>query len=375
MGLSHSPKIVTNGLVFAYDMGNTNKSWKGAPITNEAKNASNQVDWTVGGLLQAVSLTTVVTNEVYNITSTTGTGTSFRIYFSNAVLTNGATYTISYKYKIISGGPLFRANDWCDTSITRVTTDLGGGVFYETATGTRATYDVTFRFLDFEISNNTVVQIWDLQLELGSFATPYSSTRVRSNTQAILDLTGLNTITVNNLTYNINNTFSFNGSSSWIELPTSSLFDSQAITMESWNNPTTTAQNGFLFEKGQVNTQYSNFYNSDGTFYFRTMGLSPQDLTFTSSSFITANKWNHVVCTVGNGTKVVYVNGNIVAQATGVTGTMPTGQTNQYVGKYGSGANQYTFNGSIAVSKVYNRALTSAEVQQNFNALRGRFGI
>lgn len=35
MGLSHSSSIVTNGLVFAYDMANTKKSWKGRPVTNQ----------------------------------------------------------------------------------------------------------------------------------------------------------------------------------------------------------------------------------------------------------------------------------------------------------------------------------------------------
>ena len=33
------------------------------------------------------------------------------------------------------------------------------------------------------------------------------------------------------------------------------------------------------------------------------------------------------------------------------------------------------FNGDIAQVSVYNRALTAAEISQNFNALRGRFGI
>jgi hypothetical protein len=145
--------------------------------------------------------------------------------------------------------------------------------------------------------------------------------------------------------------------------------------MESWNKPTTTSQSGFLFEKGQVNTQYSNFYNSDGTFYFITIGLSPQDLTFTASTHITAGQWNHVVCTVGGGTKTVYINGIQRYQQTGVTGTMPTGQTNQYVGKYGSGGNEYPFNGSIAVSRVYNRALSPSEVAQNFQAQRSLYGV
>lgn len=34
MSLDHNPKIVTNGLEFYYDMGNTKKSWKGRPTTN-----------------------------------------------------------------------------------------------------------------------------------------------------------------------------------------------------------------------------------------------------------------------------------------------------------------------------------------------------
>jgi hypothetical protein len=32
-------------------------------------------------------------------------------------------------------------------------------------------------------------------------------------------------------------------------------------------------------------------------------------------------------------------------------------------------------NGNIAIMRVYNRALSAAEVKQNYNALRDRFGI
>jgi hypothetical protein len=32
-------------------------------------------------------------------------------------------------------------------------------------------------------------------------------------------------------------------------------------------------------------------------------------------------------------------------------------------------------NGNIAMVRVYNRALSAAEVKQNYNALRDRFGI
>jgi hypothetical protein len=33
------------------------------------------------------------------------------------------------------------------------------------------------------------------------------------------------------------------------------------------------------------------------------------------------------------------------------------------------------FNGNVGNVQIYNRALTQAEITQNFNALRGRYGI
>ena len=357
MSVFAGPEISQSGLVFAYDMGNTDKSWKGAPATNLITNPTNEVIATTNEFNVFADITPIF--------DTYGTGIySISADIKSEVPGDITVYTASGAVEYNIG--YYTAA--CESYYKRF--------YFNNINVTHTDPATTYSNLSFYGTYGTGKRpsIKNVQIEKNAFCTPFVN-GTRSNTQAILDWTGLNTITVNNLTYNSNNIFSFNGSSSWIELPTSSLFDSQAITMESWNNPTATSQNGFLFEKGQVNTQYSNFYYSDGTFYFRTMGLSSQDLTFASSSYITANKWNHVVCTVGNGTKVVYVNGNIVAQATGVTGTMPTGQTNQYVGKYGSGANQYTFSGSIAVSKVYNRALTASEIQQNFNALRSRFSI
>ena len=142
--------------------------------------------------------------------------------------------------------------------------------------------------------------------------------------------------------------------------------------MESWSNVNSVFQNGFLFEKGYVNTQYSNFFNSDGTFYFRTMGLSTQDLTFYAPSYITVNTWNHIVCTYSSGTKAIYVNGVQVAGQTGLTGTISTDTTGLYIGAYGNGIG-YFINGEIAVSRVYNKALTAQEVNQNFSAQSSRF--
>jgi hypothetical protein len=42
---------------------------------------------------------------------------------------------------------------------------------------------------------------------------------------------------------------------------------------------------------------------------------------------------------------------------------------------YTPNGSDYEYNGSIAMVRVYDRALTKAEIQQNFNSTRNRFGV
>ncbi len=184
--------------------------------------------------------------------------------------------------------------------------------------------------------------------------------------------------TASNTTYNTDpiKYFSFNGSNSSLVSSTSTAYDSQTITMECWCYPNTLTQNGFLFEKGQVNTQYSMFFSTTNIFYFRTIGgtINNQDLTFTTTTYLTVSSWNHIVCTYNGSAKTIYVNGAQVATVA-ASGALQTGQTNQYIGKYGALGDNYPFNGRIAESRVYNIALSAAQVLQNYNATKGRFGL
>lgn len=374
MGSFSGPEISTSGLVLHYDMGNLDKSFRGAPTTNLAKNASNVVDWSVSGLTQSVTRSMIVANEVYRITSTSNTGTSFRIYFAGAVLVNGATYTVSYKYKIISGGPLFRANDWCDESITTVTTALANGVFYETASGTRATYDSTYRFLDLEMSNNTVVEIYDLQLEQRSFATPYSSTQVRTNTQALLDLTRRNTVTASSLTYASNNTFSFGGSDS-ITIPNIAIYDfSSEQTIEIWLRPTdndATRRNPYNQAYGGYGT-WTHEPSGAFNYYYGDSGVNGEPYVGHTTSFTVLQNEIACVCTTRNTSESRwYKNGVPDTQFTHTYGTLAATASDILIGTGYSAS----YIGDIYAIKIYNRALTATEVKQNFNALRSRFGI
>ena len=68
---------------------------------------------------------------------------------------------------------------------------------------------------------------------------------------------------------------------------------------------------------------------------------------------------------------LLYVNGNLVGtqNTTHVTWANPSTFT------LFNRSNSQTFDGKLYYLKFYNKALTASEIQQNFNALRGRFGL
>lgn len=150
--------------------------------------------------------------------------------------------------------------------------------------------------------------------------------------------------------------------------------DTQTPTVEVWVKTNSLKQNGFWFEKGSVNSQYSLF--QEGTAIQWRMNIGGITQLSTSSSVISTSSWCQVVGTYTTGTRVLYVNGVAVNSDT-QTGTIATNSSGMSVGAYGgnSGRNAYFYNGALSICRIYNQALTATQVLQNFNATRGRYGI
>ena len=101
------------------------------------------------------------------------------------------------------------------------------------------------------------------------------------------------------------------------------------------------------------------------------IGGTPYDGYILSMSYALGD-WINICATISSNTVTFYRN-NISQGSftnTGVVATNPIG----YLGRYNAHYSQY-FTGNIASTQLYNRALSATEVQQNFNALRGRFRI
>jgi hypothetical protein len=87
-----------------------------------------------------------------------------------------------------------------------------------------------------------------------------------------------------------------------------------------------------------------------------------------------SNIWYYVVGTYNGTTASLYING-VLNSSTNLSISANATASNFWVGKYGFIDGSRNFTGKIAISQAYNRALSPSEVSQNFNALRGRFGI
>lgn len=176
-----------------------------------------------------------------------------------------------------------------------------------------------------------------------------------------------------------NKFFSFNGITNYrlIRIPNSTLLNTQTPSVEVWIKTNATNQNGFWFEKGTVNSQYSLF--QEGTSIQWRQIFSTGQSTFTTSAStagLNTTSWFQFVGTFSSGNRRLYVNGALKNSDT-QTGTINTNAGGMSIGVYGgyNGSRGYYYNGDIAVVKVYNRQLTDSEVLQNFNALKGRFNL
>jgi hypothetical protein len=93
-----------------------------------------------------------------------------------------------------------------------------------------------------------------------------------------------------------------------------------------------------------------------------------------SISQLTANTWYNITfSSVKNTSGTIYING-IDRTLYSYTNTINAPNQNLKLGVRAD-SNAYGWNGRIALTQLYNRALSASEVQQNFNATRARFGI
>lgn len=379
MALTHSPKIVTDGLVFAYDMGNPQKSWRGAPTTNLYAD----------GDFSSQTLHPVRTSA-WSIVDDPRNGTNKVV---KALPSAGNQYhgrdipaVVSSVYSLQM--EIYVSPDFNGTNVQMYPEQGGAGASRSYNLSNKGTWQslrfdgkaattTNIRMLAYVLSSFTTgyVLISKVQVEQNAFATPFVN-GTRSNTQAVVDLTNNNTVTAASLTYASDGTFSFNGSNTYMSVPAP--FTSNApYTVYQWVKPAvaltdTLVTNGTGRKTPLVGPgpQWTpGYWLTARTFRVHAF-TEYRDITI---NWVGDTGW-HQIGQIFDGTTCYHIlDGEIILGTR--TAYSPGSLSSILIGAETTSGSAVNWNGNIGITAMYNRALTASEVAQNFNALRGRFGV
>jgi len=96
--------------------------------------------------------------------------------------------------------------------------------------------------------------------------------------------------------------------------------------------------------------------------------------TYVITPAIQKNRWYHAVATSNAGVGRVYLDGQLSAGNAYMNSVTTNGNSPFSIGNsYNSGSPTQFLNGSISLTRVYNRALSAKEILQNYEATKGRY--
>jgi len=180
---------------------------------------------------------------------------------------------------------------------------------------------------------------------------------------------GRNLTLVNGTAFNSNGYFDFDGTNDYATRSNSGLgTGNPAFTLEVWANfDTINTGRWWLAVLGQ--------YNSGSLHWIGNSTTSTQFGEWaggqTSPTLSGNGVWQQIVTTFDGTTLQSYVNGVNSGGSTTTTFNMTNSNIN--IGLR-LGSERY-YNGQISVISLYNKALTATEVDQNYDALKGRYGL
>jgi hypothetical protein len=161
------------------------------------------------------------------------------------------------------------------------------------------------------------------------------------------------------------NALAFNGLNQWVTVPHSSQLNlTTALTLEAWAFPTAASgPRDILLKEGSTGDLYN--------LYARNWRGLPEANVFVGGTNrvaegpgLSANVWTHVASTYDGTTLRLYLNG-VEAASTVVSGPIATSPGPLRIG--GNSLWGEYFQGRLDEVRIYNRALTPAEIQTDMN--------
>lgn len=383
MAIRNNPSTVSSNLRFAYDIADVKNCYIGEPTTNLTNFDIASVTTNTDTPAQ-ITVTSNSSEATYQgrlskkISILSGYWNAYFYSYNTGV--SSTKFAVSYKVKvsdgsnpsaIIGGGYIYGSAGTFFPSPSF--TYLGDGWYLATMlySGTSMTLN---SLTGMNGGGPGVIYITDYQAEAKDHATPFAGVAgTRSSTQGLLDISGYGrTIDLSNMSFDSNAQMTFDGTDDYIPSIGSAIVGagSSPYTVSVWVNR---SRNNVGYE--ELLAQWTNA-NSGNSFFF---GFDNSNVRFTDnwnpvtvSGAGNTGVWMNLVGVNTGANAYIYLNGSLAAtkgSALTYTGTGPF-----IIGRQGELAGEY-FQGKLNKVQVYNRALSSDEVLQNYNSFKKRFNL
>jgi hypothetical protein len=316
--------------------------------------------------------------------------------YINVVLgTDGGTYKFFALVDLVNG----TINDTSGNPTATSIQSVGDGWYYVSVQGAQTTLSQGIAYIygqdptngssidDSYTGANNQTYIWGINIQEGAINNVHLPTIGTLQTTPVLLPQGLTTgrdITGVNLFENVRNQFALNlDGNSWAEVHDNASLDvTTGLSLEAWvysSASDATVGDGVLskWHEGSNKRSFLMYALDFDSFYFFVSndGAATNSVTFGINS-ADYEKYNHFVCTFDGTNLKAYVNGALYNTSAATFSSIYNSDKNVAIGNYNIGQTpERKYNNSIALPRIYNRALSATEVSRNYNADRSKFGL
>jgi hypothetical protein len=172
----------------------------------------------------------------------------------------------------------------------------------------------------------------------------------------------------------------FDGVDDYIDCGVTNITLPTNITLTAWiNQSTLIGYKNIITKEGaaQVDLDYGLTTSPNGNLYFWFHNGSYRIHETLTNNINSTNIWYNTSAVLNDtsNTVQIYVNGVQIYNQAETTSLLAHTNSKLLVGWRNSLASGQSFNGRIAQTFIYNRALTASEILQNYNATKGRYGL
>jgi len=382
MSTSYSPRLVTDGLQLYYDVNNI-KSYPGEPTTNAWSNI-------VAGTNSAVTsgLTFAGKTDVYKLECTSpSTNVTLTNSFTGGVMTLGEYYSISFDYYLPSSNTVLgwlqvlgaaTGDGYTNFGTTSTTTDTWLKAEFSVAATVGNDWGFYMYLRGGTIPLGEHAYVTNIQFERSQpHVTQYlPSGTTRSTTDGLKDLSGqANHADLSNATYDSNANLFYDGTG-YINFSNAQVVGATEGTISAWVNASNFDANRMTVFSSEIGPAWNNLRcvlftasNNSLTFSVATGASSISDGCNTGT-ILSTDTWYYVVGTYDGTYVKIYING--IQKDSYSTSIVPGVFTPTKTVAGWHYSDRY-WNGYIDLLKVQNIALTSSQIVNNYNALKGRY--